>query len=324
MTSPIRERDVEPRWLLLIHHLPPTPAYLRVKVRRRLDALGAVALKPSVYALPRNEERAEEAEWLRREIVAAGGEAILCAASLLAGLTDADVLARFSSARNADYQGVIAAANGVRLPKKKRADAQWAALRRELARLRAQLAAIAAIDYFQAPLGQVATAVLEALAAKLAPAAAPGPTPGSVIRPGTTWVTRTNVHVDRIASAWLIQRFLDEEAKFLFVPSREHHPRKGEVRFDMYQAEFGHEGADCTFEVLLRHSQRQDPALRAIASMVHDIDLRDGKFQRPATAGFEQIIAGICLQHGEDLTRIARGGAVLDDLYGYLRRQERV
>ena len=132
---------------------------------------------------------------------------------------------------------------------------------------------------------------------------------------GKTWVTRRGVHVDRIACAWLIRRFIDAEARFKFVSEKDYEAKPGELRFDMFKGEVTHEGDMCSFEVLLARTGMDDPALRAIAEIVHDIDLKDGKFGREQTAGIAHVVAGICMSHDEDLARIERGSALLDDTY---------
>ena len=93
----------EPRWLLLIHQIPPRPAYLRVKVGRRLQGLGAVPIKNSVYVLPRSEQALEDFQWVRREIVAGHGDATVCEARFVEGHSDTDVEALFTTARDAEY-----------------------------------------------------------------------------------------------------------------------------------------------------------------------------------------------------------------------------
>src|SRR5574340_1037623 len=93
-------------WLLLMHQLPAKPAYLRVKIWRRLQALGAVPLKNSVYVLPANEQTQEDFEWLLKEIAEGGGEAMICEARLIDGLSDQDVRSLFNAAREADYDGL--------------------------------------------------------------------------------------------------------------------------------------------------------------------------------------------------------------------------
>lgn len=137
--------------------------------------------------------------------------------------------------------------------------------------------------------------------------------------PGRVWATRRGLHVDRIASAWLIRRFIDPQAQFRFIDSKEE-KIPGEVRFDMVGGDFTHEGDACTFETLVRVAARPDPALRQIAEIVHDIDLKDGKFNRPDAAGIQQIVLGIILDCPDDDDRLRRGFALFDDLYASFRR----
>ena len=129
-----------------------------------------------------------------------------------------------------------------------------------------------------------------------------------------TWVTRKGIYVDRMASAWLIRRFIDPDARFKFVPPKGYKPLPGELRFDMFEAEFTHEGDRCTLEVLIQRVGLNDPALIPIAEIVHDIDLKDSKFGRQDTIGIERLIAGIAMTHKDDENRLARGTAVFDDL----------
>jgi hypothetical protein len=126
-----------------------------------------------------------------------------------------------------------------------------------------------------------------------------------------------------MASAWLIKRFIDPEAKFKFVPARGYQPEKREICFDMFEADFTHEGDRCTFEVLLQRLKVNHPATRAIAEIVHDIDLKDGKFGRPETPGIERLITGICIVHKEDEARFGRASALFDDLHGSCARRTR-
>ena len=196
----------------------------------------------------------------------------------------------------------------------------------QLARLKARLAQVAAIDFFGADGREAAEGLLLELEGRLHEEALAEPAAaerGLGELKGRTWVTRTGVHVDRIASAWLIRRFIDPEARFKFVPAKGYVPEPGELRFDMFEAEFTHEGDRCTFEVLLGRAGLGEPALRAIAEIVHDIDLKDGKFARPEAEGIRTLIAGICAATGDDEERLARGGAVFEDLYSHFRRRRR-
>jgi hypothetical protein len=312
-----------PPWLLLIHQLPSQPAYLRVKIWRRLQAMGAVAVKGAVYALPLDDQTQEDFRWLVREIIGSGGEASLCEARFVDGLSDQEVRGLFDAARDADYEAIRKQAGALTDDLAAQADS-----RRQLARLRRQLTQIAAMDFFGASGRAAAEAAISTLEARLAEPAEVGPEESMISGErlhglhGRIWVTREGVHVDRIASAWLVRRFIDREAHFTFVPSEGGARPAGTIRFDMYEAEFTHEGDKCTFEVLLERALLDDPALHAIGELVHDIDLKDGKFGREETAGIAGLIGGIVLAHADDEQRVARGAALLDDLYEYFRNRK--
>ena len=317
-------------WLFLIHQLPAKPAYFRVKIWRRLQALGAVPIKHAVYALPSNEEAREDFEWVLKEIDEAGGEAILCEARLVDGLTDQELRAQFNAARDADYEALASDLGALAEAHSAAAPAGATDAKAKLVRIKAEMARLEAIDFFGANGRDAVEGLVAALDRRLgdaagseATAAARTAPEGSAPLRGRVWVTRQGVHVDRIASAWLIRRFIDSEAAFKFVSAKRYQPAPGELRFDMFQAEFTHEGDRCTFEVLLARTGLADPALNAIAEIVHDIDLRDGKFCREETAGIAHLVAGICIANDDDRTRIEGGGAVFDGLYEYMRKQHR-
>jgi hypothetical protein len=311
-----------PRWLMLIHQLPAKPAYARVKVWRRLQALGAVTVKGSVYALPANVETREDFAWLAKEIVESGGEAIVCEAGLVEGLSDSELQGLFDSARDGDYTRIADEAREVaaRL-RDDPADSVLADAATQAARLRKQLDAVVAIDFF----GAEARARAEGLVAGLETAlkqegddmpdskTATAPPAGAL--KDRVWVTRQGVQIDRIASAWLIRRFIDSGALFKFVPGTGYAPQPGELRFDMFEGEFTHVGDRCTFEVLIGHVDLGDAALAAIGEIIHDIDLKDGKYGRAEAAGVRSLIAGIAASSTDDTDRIARGTVLLDDLY---------
>jgi hypothetical protein len=317
-------------WLLLIHQLPAKPAYLRVKIWRRLQELGAVAVKNAVHALPMNDETQEDFEWLLREIIEGGGEAVVCEARLIDGLSDEEVRALFDRARNADYEDVAKRARS--LASKLRPNSRperLAELRVQVARLQKRLSQVVAIDFFGAVGRDQAEGLLRTLESRLNE----DEDVTDKVRVGTerkdlgslrgrTWVTRQGVYVDRIASAWLISRFIDPQARFKFVSGKGYRPADGELRFDMFEAEFTHEGDKCTFEVLLERAPK-DAALRAIADIVHDIDLKDDKFGRTEVAGIRTLIEGISVTTKDDSERIARGTEVLNNLYEYFRKKRR-
>ncbi|HET7598603.1 MAG TPA: chromate resistance protein ChrB domain-containing protein [Burkholderiales bacterium] len=285
------------RWLLLIHQLPPKPDYFRVKIWRRLQRIGAVAIKNAVYVLPSSAEASEDFQWLRQEIIAGGGTASVCQAAFVDGLSDQQIESLFRSAREADYAALLAEAEK---------GGNAAALERRLHE-------ITAIDHF----GAEGRAAAERAVARLRPAASPAKREKPVAT--HLWITRPGVHVDRIASAWLIRRFIDADARITFAVEQAEAPAEGN-RFDMFGGEYTHEGDRCTFETLLkRFGLTDDPALQAIAEMVHDVDCKDGKFGREETPGFERLIAGIVRRNAGDTERLERGAALLDDLYESLR-----
>ncbi|MGH7613150.1 MAG: chromate resistance protein ChrB domain-containing protein [Gemmatimonadales bacterium] len=293
------------RWLLLIHRLPPKPDYLRVKLRRRLQGIGAVPLKRTVYVLPLSEQSHADFEWLAREITADGGEATVCEAAFLDETTDRRLIEAFQSTRAAAYAEIEdAARRGV-------PDAE---------RLERRLAAVTAQDHFGAPGRPDAEAALEALVTRRAVSVSTVAATDTAAPRGRTWVTRTGVYMDRIASAWLIRRFIDPEARFRFVAPKGYRPEPGDLRFDMFEGEYTHEGERCTFETLYRRFKLADAALTAIGEIVHDIDFKDNRFDRPETAGIRMVLDGIARSHPHDATRLERGAAVLDDLYGQFRK----
>ena len=304
-----------PEWLLLIHQLPPTPNYLRVKVARRMQRIGAVAIKNTIYALLATESALEDFQWTVRQIRADGGEANLFEARVIEGLSDGEIQQLFNAARDEDYEAIASEARSL-----DREDGQRLAL--DIVRLRKRIADVQSIDFFGAPKGQLAVAVLEELARSIEePTQASSEAERSETYRDRTWVTRAGVHVDRMASAWLIRRFVDPEARFKFVTEKQYAPKDGEVCFDMFNAEFTHEGDRCTFEVLVDRMRLDDPALRAIAEVVHDIDLKETKFDRPETSGIAVLVSAIAMAHRDDEQRIARAAAVLEDLYVYYQKK---
>lgn len=319
------------RWLLLVHQMPPKPGYQRVKVWRRLQALGAVAVKGAVYALPAGEQTQEDFEWLLKEIFEGGGEGMIFEARLLDGLSDDAVRGIFNSARGEDYDGV---AKEVRnLMEALATDGSGVGpteAKAKLARLRAEVARVLAIDFFGADRRETVEGLLAGLEAKLRKDEAmveerqqPLADAAAGALKGRVWVTRRGVHVDRIASAWLIRRFIDPKARFKFVAAKGYQPESEELRFDMFEGEYTHEGDRCTFEVLLARAGIHDPALAAIGEIVHDIDLKDAKFAREEASGIAMLVEGIASANKDDNRRLERGTAVFDDLYEVFRKKRR-
>jgi hypothetical protein len=320
-------RVPDARWLLLIHQIPPKPNYLRVKIGRRLQRLGSVPIKNSVYALPASEQAREDLNWVLGEIVEGGGDGSIVDAQFIEGLSDDRVRELFRAARDVDYEELAKEARLLSrefprrgaLPQEKRTE-----LEPKLLRLQKRLDEIAALDFFAARGREPVEGLVRGLAEKLAADAPSAAAEERTMEPrprGATWVTRTGIHVDRMASAWLIRRFIDEKATFKFVLPKQYRHAAGELRFDMFEGEYTHQGELCTFEVLLQRFKLEDPALQRLAEIVHDIDLKDDKYARPEKIGIEHLINGIAMAHDADDMRLARASAALDDLYTLFKRK---
>jgi|SRR5579871_1228852 len=292
------------KWLLLLHQIPPAPPYFRAKVLRRLNQLGAVPIKNSAYLLPENEDTKEDTEWLRSEIVAEGGEAWLFRAEAMGGLSDPVLQNAFNQLRSDDYKQLLDYAK---------------AQEPEIRKLKRRFEEIRRIDFFGAPGREELETMITLLESSLRGNPRTGAKPDLAELKSRTWVTRRGVKVDRISSAWLIRRFIDPAAQFRFVDQDRYTPAEDEVRFDMFEGEFTHEGDFCTFEVLLNHANVRDPGLAAIAEIVHDIDLKDDKFERPETSGIAAMISGIVALHSADERRVEEGARLWESIYMALK-----
>lgn len=304
-------------WLMLIVALPTHPSSLRVRAWRKLRALGAVALKNSVWVLPFSPERLERLQWLTQEIQKDRGEATLVRVDRLENLSEADVVRLFHQAREADYRalatryrtslrGLGRRARGVALGRA--AD--------ELTRLGRELDRVRELDFFEAPGYQEVDRLRATADMHLRP---PAPEPAAAPLPdlrGRLWATRPRPHIDRLASAWLIRRFIDADARFLFAPPAEFPPEA--VPFDVMGAEFGHQGEDVTFETLLKRGGLDTPSLRTLAEIVHEADLRDGRYDRPETDGIDLAVRGLAAAIKDDQELLGQALALFDGVYSVL------
>ncbi len=306
------------------YQIPPTPAYLRVKVGRRLARIGAVALKNSVYVLPVSDAAVEDFQWVRREIVDGGGDATVIQAHLIDGLTDAAVEGLFRAASDEAYAALETEVRGLgKRVRPKLSEERRREILDEVMRFERKLADIAKTDFFGASGREAVGGLLRAARQRVSgeESSVSGARKGPSYS-GCTWVTRSGIGVDRIASAWLIKRFIDSEASFKFVPAKGYEPQPGELRFDMFDAEFSHEGDACTFEVLCSRLKLKEPGLRAVGELVHDIDLKDGKFGQPETPGLAAQIIGLTLLHSDDDARLVRGTELFNELLAYFAKRK--
>lgn len=320
-------------WILLIHQLPPKPTNLRVRIWRKLQKLGAVAIKNSVYLLPANEKTHEDFQWLKQEIESAGGEATVFQAASVEGTTDDEIVAAFRKARDEEFAAIAAELDGLagavrqQTRGKHLSAGRLAAHESELDKLHSRLENIIANDFFSAHGRALALAAYERC--QKAIRAAHGPVSKATrwtIKSGTLdlakyqgrrWMTRRNLHIDRLASAWLIRQFIDKRPRFYFVADGE--TAEGAIPYDMFGAEFTHHGEDCTFETMLKRFGLSDvKGLCELAEIVHDIDLKDDKFHRLEAAGLNAIINGLSETLRDDRKLLQQCSAIFDGLYSLL------
>jgi hypothetical protein len=307
------------RWLLLAHQLPATPSNLRVKTWRRLQDLGAIAIKQSVYVLPDTPESREDFEWLRVEIEGSGGEAVVFAANHLDAQSEGELVEEFRRSRQAAYTQLAAELQRAR-PKSGGRGAQSP---RELARYRQRFEAIERIDFFASAGRDRVASLLAALESKR-PVQDDRATAGRdrAQYQKRLWVTRPRPGVDRMSSAWLIRRFIDPAATFAFVTDARNAGADA-VAFDMYGTGFGHEGDRCTFETLVARFGIGDRAVARLGEVVHDLDLKDGKFGHPEAATIGAAIDGLQLSCSDDHQLLEQGIILFEAMYRSFAQQSR-
>ena len=308
---------MDSKLLLLIVSLPPNPSSLRVRVWRRLRAVGAVALKRTVYLLPDTPDHYEHFQWLTQEIQREGGEATLLRVDQIENMSPQDVIRLFHEAREPEfrrlagrYRKLLQNLDRKSASTSKRVQADLAQLEREYEKLRE-------LDFFDAPAGAEVERLREAIAMRTRPSEEPRRREKATgdlreLR-GRQWITRRRPHVDRLASAWLIKRFIDPEASFLFADPKDF--PSGAIPFDAPGAEFSHVGEDCTFETLLKRAGLRDRRLTRLAEIVHEADLRDGKFPRDEARGIDLVIRGLLAANADDHQVLEHGLALFEGLY---------
>jgi hypothetical protein len=311
-------------WLVFSYSLPSkAQSSPRVTLWRRLRRLGAIVPAGGIYILPAREECLEAFQWLAEEVQQAKGEALVMHVEQFEGLADADLIERFRRARAEDYTALEAQVDALEgslsaeLKPKERSR-----LREKLERLRYQHADFARLDFFDAPEGGLVASRL----GRIAQALAAGESSAASILPAAIeayrdrrWVTRPRPHVDRLACIWLIRRFINPTAVIRYATA----PEADEVAFDMREGAFSHRGNWCTFETMVSAFGLQDPSLCPMGEIVHEIDLRDGHYGHPETAGIDAVLRGWLLARFSDQELEAHGVALFEGLYNALARQGR-
>jgi hypothetical protein len=301
-------------WLVLSYSLPSaSTSSPRVALWRRLRRLGALTSSGGIHILPMREECLEAFQWLAQEIRQAQGEALVMRVETFEGLTDAQLIELFCAARAKDYAEIDQQTAGLEAKIAAHTPDALTEAQEGIERLRRRHAEIARVDYFDCPAGAQVAARLRLLAVSLLPdgAAAEVPHAAHAAYRDRVWVTRPRPHVDRLACAWLIRRYIDPQAVIRYTTD----PGPDEIAFDTLGAQFGHHGADCSFETMLRAFGLDDAGLQALAALVHELDLRDGRAAPPEAAGVDAILQGWLRADMTDTEREAHGIALFDGLY---------
>jgi len=306
-------------WLFLLFNLPAKHASERVKVWRRLKKFGAVQLKTSTYVLPDEPVHYERFQWLAKEIADGGGEATLVRVKDIEGMPYAAVVALFNEARARDYDEIVEPLT--RLIKERKGRKMAAeTFAGELEKVRRRFQEIQEIDYFQSTRGEDTRALFQ----KAESLGTHRKTPETKARlrvedyRGKTWVTRPRPEIDRVGSAWLITKFIDQNAKFVFANTPAAAPEA--IPYDMFEVDFSHHSDACTFETLIERFAIRDRAALRIAELIHDADLEDEKFHRVEGFGVEQVFKGWAKQGLTDQQILTKGFECFDALYAQFKR----
>jgi len=318
-------------WILFIHQIAQDNPNLRVKAWRTLKRQGAVLFKNAIYVLPFSDEHEEIMQWLCNQIKESGSDASLFITESLHKEQDAEIIKAFQETCNKAYLDLTGVCSNLlqkieQIEKSEGiTDKSSDALKKEIAEVVKGADDIAKTDFFHAPEKEGLFHKIHRIQQKLNEWSKTADKEITTICTvyqtkdflNKKWTTRKDIFIDRIASAWLIKRFIDPKARFSFLPKGAGKAPSGSVPFDMYGSEFTHRGEDCTFETLMKAFNMKDDALHTIAEIVHDIDLKDSKYGRKETAGIEQIIRGLKQQQKDDNKLLEKGMEIFDALYQY-------
>jgi hypothetical protein len=314
-------------WLLIFYSVPSHPVSNRMMIWRKLAKAGAVQLKGAVYILPATDEHEEFLQWLIGEVKSMGGDGAFVRSSEIQAMDESDILQLFKNQAEKEYRGferkletlerkIQSIRKGAKQDENVRLSDHAGKLARELDDIHRR-------DFFSAPLGLEMTKRLQSLKTAIRGIGGRGVEAPGVITPkraadyqGRTWFTRKKPFIDRMASAWLIRRFVDTRAAFKFISESDLSMVGGNAAtFDMRGGEFTHIGDLCTFEVLAKSFGIRDKAVRKIAEIVHELDVKDDKYGNPESTGVEEILMGIRKTVKTDSDALERGVAVFEMLY---------
>lgn len=312
-------------WLALVMTLPTSPSSVRVRTWRALKASGCGALRDGVYLLPARPDCAQVFAELAEAVEAADGEASVLEFDARNPEQQSRFVALFD--RSAEYKAF--GAEVARLRRSLR-NASEGVVRRELRAAAQRLEALRRIDFFPGTGAEEAGAALEALRAEIEQRLSPGEPSAAeqaIVRRdaadfrGRVWTTRARPWVDRLASGWLIRRFVDPEARFAWFDPKKKAPKASAIGFDYDDATFTHADGKVTFEVIAEtFGLHEDPALRRLGEAVHYIDV--GGVPSEESAGLELVMRGLQARHADDDELLDAACSVFDAMYAGMRVAE--
>jgi hypothetical protein len=315
--------STSPQWLLLIVSLPTSSATARMRIWRALKALGCMALRDGAYLLPAKADREQDLQDLADECIREGGSAWLMAIAPRSADEDASYRQLFDRAE--DYAELRKTWKEANRTLRSLEAPEILRLQRKLQR---EYEALRAIDYFPGEASKEGEAAwtdfsnrIEGLLSPDEPHESTGLIPR--LDPsqyqGRTWATRRRLWVDRVASAWLIRRFIDRDARFQWLAKPSDCPKRA-LGFDFDGATFTHVGDRVTFETLMASfGLEDDAALVRMAAIVHLLDV--GGEPVPEAKGFEAVMGGARERLTDDDALLAEMSTVLDSLYAHFERE---
>ncbi len=325
--------QIVPKWLLFFYTVPAKPGNLRMKVWRRLIKIGAVSLKGSVYLLPFSEDHLEALHWLTGEVSSLGGEAAFAKVEGIETMGDEEIVSLFQAPRQNDYAPIATALEALEVQLSSLEQQQdpkgLGGSRRPSRSCSKTIGLFRASIFSHSPSGSSLQERLEHFGERFtqltAQPQAERPKPAGPRSKedyqGKVWVTRRHPFVDRMASAWLIRSFIDPRARLPFW--RKIRPPPGfpdAVSFDLPGGDLPHEQDRCTFEVLFEAFSLRGNTLGQIAEVVHELDLKDGKFSHPQASGVESILLGIRKTAKDDREAVEEGIKTFERLHAALSK----
>ncbi len=318
------------KWLFLVHQVHTANSKERVKVWRAIRKTGAALYRNSVYVLPYGKERLEDLQWVCQQINDSKGEASIFVSSSESGAEDRVIENLFQKARGNDYAAFLVKARQMlrRIhsaeTRKRLVDRLPGTFQKEWKQLREELEEIRKIDFFSNSAQKGAFQIMNEISTRLSSRekqelSAPIKKYSRKDFQKKIWTTREGIHIDRLCSAWLIRRFIDPSARFVFAPEHSLPPKA--IPFDVFGVEFGHHGDHCTFETLVKTFGIRDRAISQIAEIIHDIDLKDHKFGRSEASGFDLVIRSLADSVHDDHKLLEIGSSILDGLYQSLSKK---